>query len=128
LRKYSESIYQASKFLRKRETAAEKVLWSELKNRQLLGSKFRRQVPYDRFILDFLCPEVKLIIEIDGSSHIGKEERDKERDEYFRALGYKVIRFKNEEVMNNIENVLNEIKKNISGHLDENLTKKTTEE
>ncbi len=109
-RKYSEAIFVAAKKLRKNETIAEKIMWNELRNKKVNGLKFRRQVPYDRFILDFLCPKKKLIIEIDGSSHNGFEEKDKERDHYFISKGYTVLRFSNDEVINYLEKVLNEIR------------------
>ena len=108
-RRYSESIFIASKKLRKRETVPEKILWNKLRNKKLSGLKFRRQVPYDRFILDFLCSEKKLIIEIDGSSHIGFEEKDRERDHYFSSKGYQILRFSNADVMTDLDSVLEKI-------------------
>ena len=112
-RKYSESIFLAAKNLRKKETRAEKILWEHLKQRKIAGYKFRRQVPFDRFILDFLCPEKKLIIELDGKYHKDFKEKDKERDNYFRAKGYKILRIKNSEIYESIENVIKRIKEEL---------------
>ena len=110
MRKYSNSIFEAAKSLRENPTKAEEVLWNKLKSRNLNGFKFRFQVPYDSFILDFLCSSHKLIIEIDGEYHNFQKEHDKERDEYFEAKGYKILRIKNEKVMNDIDKVLGRIK------------------
>ena len=74
------------------------------------GIKFRFQVPYDSFILDFLCPKYKLIIEVDGESHQYQKEQDQERDEYFKSKEYKILRVMNEEILENIEGVLEKIK------------------
>lgn len=109
-RKYKESIYIAAKKLRKNQTKTEIILWNSIKAKQLNGFKFRRQVPYDRFILDFLCSEKKLIIEVDGSSHNGFEDKDNERDNYFEAKGYIVLRFCNNDILYALDNVLDVIK------------------
>ena len=110
MRKYSNSIFEAAKLLRDNPTKAETFLWEKLKSKQLNGIKFRFQVPYDSFILDFLCPSYKLIIEVDGESHKFSKERDQERDDYFKAKGYEILRVKNEEVLENTDNVLEKIK------------------
>jgi very-short-patch-repair endonuclease len=78
-------------------TKAENMLWQQLRNRQMDGHKFRRQVPMDGYILDFVCAEARLIIEVDGSQH-AESRRDKTRDAYFRSQGFRVIRFWNEEI------------------------------
>ena len=100
--------------LRKNETPAEKHLWKMLRNRNLLGLKFRRQHPIARFIADFYCAELKLVIEIDGSIHEREDiiKYDLERENYLKELGLKVLRFKNEDVFLNpeiIEKALREI-------------------
>ncbi|MCD4796154.1 MAG: DUF559 domain-containing protein [Candidatus Cloacimonetes bacterium] len=104
-RRYPEAIFSAAKELRKKSTEAERILWNEIKSKKLNNIKFRFQVPYDWFILDFLCPEYKLIIELDGNYHINCKERDFERDLYFEEKGYTILRFKNKEVFDNIEKV-----------------------
>jgi leucyl-tRNA synthetase len=108
-RKYYSSIGVAAKALRKGMTKPEALLWSELRNRRLGGLKFRRQVPFDTYILDFLCPLCKLIIEVDGGSHIGFDERDTERDTHFQSLGYTTLRFSNERIRGDLPQVLEEI-------------------
>jgi len=102
-----------AKDLRKNETEAEKLLWDKLKNNQLGGFKFRRQHPISLYIADFYCHKLKLIIEIDGGYHFTKEQisKDEERTEILDFNGVNVIRFSNDEVLSNIDNVLNEIKK-----------------
>jgi len=96
--------------MRHPQTPAESELWRALRNRQS-GYKFRRQHPVDRFIIDFYCAEAKLLIEVDGASHLEPEQQeyDKLRTEYLEELGYKVIRFMNDEVKFNIHSVTNEI-------------------
>lgn len=92
------------KRLRASATPQEIILWSRLKKSQL-GYKFRRQHSIGKYILDFYCPEKHLIIEIDGSQHINSEY-DKERDKFLEGLGFKVLRFWDNDVNNNLEGVL----------------------
>ncbi|MDP8315022.1 MAG: DUF559 domain-containing protein [Candidatus Celaenobacter antarcticus] len=110
-RKYSRELFQVSKDLRKSQTEAEEIIWEKLKSKKLNGLKFRRQVPYDTFVLDFLYPSKKVILEIDGKIHLKTKIRDQERDEYFIEKGYKILRIKNEEVLNNVAGVLKRIRK-----------------
>jgi very-short-patch-repair endonuclease len=97
--------------LRKRETSTEKKLWFYLRNNKL-EAKFKRQHSVGGYILDFYCAEKKLIIELDGEIHNTKEakEYDEVRDKFFIELDYKVLRFLNIEVEENIEKVLEKIK------------------
>ena len=92
-------------------TDAERVLW-EYFRREQLGYKFRRQQVIDNYIADFACLESKLIIELDGDYHLTAEQilKDRERTERLSLLGYKVIRFKNEQVIHNTETVIKQIK------------------
>jgi very-short-patch-repair endonuclease len=101
---------------RKKPTIAETVLWGYLSNKQLEGIKFRRQHIIDRFIADFISLEHKLIIEIDGLYHQLPEIKisDKERTEALNHLGFDVIRFSNDEVLNEAEKVKEKIKAHIS--------------
>jgi len=105
---------QTRKQLRKTATPQEIILWSRLKRKQL-GYKFRRQHSIGRYIVDFYCPEKKLIIELDGWQH--REENnfgyDKERTEFLESLGYKVIRFWNNEVNKNMESVILKIEESL---------------
>ena len=101
-----------ARYLRHQETKAEKRLWQELRNRKL-GIKFRRQHSLDKFILDFYAPEIKLGIELDGSSHIESQEYDALRTEYISYQGIKIMRFWNREVENNLEKVIKKIKEEI---------------
>ena len=96
--------HQAIK-LRKESTPAERKLWSRIRNDQL-GVTFRRQHAVGNYIPDFYSPKAKLVIELDGSQHLQQAEYDEERTKYLESLGYQVIRFWNNDVMNNIETVL----------------------
>ncbi|MFH1427758.1 MAG: endonuclease domain-containing protein [Patescibacteria group bacterium] len=100
--------------LRKDSTETEKIMWDKLRNRKL-GEKFRRQYGIGHYIADFCCPIEKLIIEIDGEIHNEQEQilYDEERSKDIRELGFKVIRFINTEVKNNLDNVVDKIKKEI---------------
>ena len=111
--------------MRHTQTPAESELWRALRNRQFLY-KFRRQHPIDRFIVDFYCAEAKLLVEVDGASHLepDQQEYDKLRSEYLEELGYKVIRFTNEEVKFNIEGVISEILKTVESRIGKLKSKK----
>ena len=90
-------------------TIAENRMWYFLRNRRFKGYKFVREYVIDNYIADFICREKKLVIEIDGSQHINAVEYDQQRTEHLASLGYRVLRFWNNEVMNNIESVLSMI-------------------
>jgi very-short-patch-repair endonuclease len=92
--------------LRRRMTKAERKLWAKLRNRGLAGTKFRRQVPIGPFIVDFVCIEKGLIIEIDGGQHAPREYTDGKRTRALASFGYRVVRFWNNEVLNNRDGVL----------------------
>ncbi|MCF8503449.1 MAG: DUF559 domain-containing protein [Caulobacter sp.] len=85
--------------LRSFQTFAEGILWQLLRGRKLAGLKFRRQVPIDRYIADFACLEVRLIVELDGPVHEDRYEHDEQRTDVLRSLGWHVVRFDNEEVI-----------------------------
>ncbi|MFE0019307.1 endonuclease domain-containing protein [Mesorhizobium sp. NPDC059054] len=85
-------------------TKAENILWQALRNRQLDGLKFKRQVPLDGYILDFVCFEARLIVEVDGSQH-ADSQRDIVRDRHFEKQGFGVRRFWNDEVEKNTDAV-----------------------
>jgi very-short-patch-repair endonuclease len=92
--------------LRKNSTPAEEKLWGYLKNRGFMNLKFRRQVPYGRFILDFYCKDQNLVVELDGEYHNRQRKYDKKREEELKAAKMRICRFKNEEVLFDIEVVL----------------------
>lgn len=94
---------------RKESTDAEKLLWKYLRARQLQGYKFRRQYPIDNYILDFYCVEKKVGIELDGSQHIKRAFYDEERTNELQKLGICIIRFWDNEVLQNISGVLEKI-------------------
>ena len=90
--------------MRAEPTFAERVMWDRLRNRQLAGLKFRRQVPIGPYIADFLCKEAGLIVEFDGPNH--DAAYDAKRDGWLRAHGYRVLRFPNNDVGNRLHEVL----------------------
>ena len=98
--------------LRNNLTPAEATLWLSLKNKQLAGRKFRRQVSFSSYIVDFYCPKEKLVIELDGLYHDMKRRKayEKKREVYLKNLGLKVIRFRNPQVYEELEEVLKMIK------------------
>jgi|GEM_PF-373321 len=105
---YSKETLDFSKKLRQNQTDAEGLLWYYLRNKQLSGYKFRRQQPIDKYIVDFVCFEKNLIIELDGSQHNEevKIQYDKIRDNFLNNLGFKVLRFWNNEIFTNCFNIL----------------------
>lgn len=105
--------------LRKELTPAERKLWAAIRNDQL-GVNFRRQHAIDHYIPDFVCIEKKLILELDGSQHLEQAEYDAERTTHLASQGYKVMRFWNNEVMNNIEGVILAITYALKGEADKN--------
>ena len=113
LHKYAKGkIFENAKALRQTTTEAEEKLWQELRNKKLNGLKFRRQHPIDKWIADFYCHEKKLVLELDGSVHNEKEiaEYDAGREKDLKELEFNVIRFRNDEVLSDIEEVLKTIK------------------
>ena len=92
--------------LRRRSTDAERLLWHHLRSRQLAGLKFRRQHVLGRYIIDFICLDHNLVIEVDGGQHAVQPEPDARRDAQLAEQGYRVLRFWNHEVLGNIEGVL----------------------
>jgi very-short-patch-repair endonuclease len=105
-----EKIKPLAREHRHESTPAEAAFWEVVRGRKLSGLKFRRQHPIERFIVDFFCSEITLIIEIDGSIHEQTIEEDKLRQEFLESLGFRVLRFTNEEVLQNVQGVLNKVK------------------
>jgi very-short-patch-repair endonuclease len=98
-----------AKKLRQQSTAAERILWKYLRAHRMAGYKFRRQVIIEPYIVDFLCLEARLIVEADGGQHLEQVDSDLKRTIFIEALGYKVIRFWNHEILGNTETVLEQI-------------------
>jgi len=121
---YDESMWKgapSSNFglavdLRNHMTEAELLFWEHLKNKQFKGFKFRRQHPIHKFIVDFYCHKLKLIIEIDGGYHKTRAQReaDLERSKLLEFQGLQEIRFTNEDVFNNIDEVLKKLEQKIN--------------
>jgi len=101
------NTFQKAHFLRSKMTDAEMVLWSRLKNRNIFKVRFRRQHPVDIFVLDFYCHEIKLAIEVDGRIHLKREiqEYDEGRSHDIEKFGIKMLRFTNEQILNNLNEV-----------------------
>ncbi len=99
-----------ARYLRKALTNAERVLWIELRDRRLNGLKFRRQVPVANYIADFYCAEKQLVIELDGDVHELRQQSDRERDAFFSAHGLSVLRFRNDQVIFDLDLVLSVIR------------------
>jgi very-short-patch-repair endonuclease len=95
--------------LRRTQTDAERVLWSRLRDRRLDGWKFKRQVPIDRYVVDFCCADARIVVELDGGQHDEKANEDAERTKVLEAFGYLVLRFWNNDVLSNTEGVLETI-------------------
>lgn len=107
------SAFSYAKRMRYSPTGAECLLWERLRLRRLNGFKFRRQAVFFGYIVDFYCPQARLVVEVDGSSHDGREAYDAKRSEKIGTAGVEIIRFTNEQVTSNIEYVLNEINKRL---------------
>lgn len=112
----NRKILTVAKILRQRMTKAEEILWDELKGNKV-GRKFRRQMPFVfgayKYVADFYCPQNKLIIELDGEVHEDLEIKDYDefREDIFKEMGYEILRFKNEEITNSLDKVINKISK-----------------
>ena len=102
------SIHKA-RALRSNPTHVERQLWWRLRYRQIEGYKFRRQRPIGPYIVDFVCLEMKLIIEVDGGQHSDRKVYDEARDRWLTSQGYRVLRFWNNEVLTNIDGVIESI-------------------
>ncbi len=105
LTRLSVTTKQNSRRLRRAMTDAERRLWEHLRKRQVEGGKFRRQHPMGRYVLDFVCLEARLVIEVDGGQHGERAKEDSLRTEWLEARGFRVVRFWNHEVLNDLEEV-----------------------
>jgi very-short-patch-repair endonuclease len=111
IRGTTPTVVAAARRLRQNLTPAERRLWQALRKRQLNGLRFRCQHPIGSFIVDFYCPKRRLVIELDGSIHDQQLDYDAARTEALNRLGYSVVRFRNQEVMTQLEDVLLRIQK-----------------
>jgi very-short-patch-repair endonuclease len=97
--------------LRQNQTNAEELVWRYLRDRQMLGYKFRRQYSVNHFVIDFYCPELKLAVEIDGASHNNPEQQKKDisRQKYVEAFNIKIVRIKDKELLENPNKAFNKL-------------------
>jgi very-short-patch-repair endonuclease len=102
-------VKHRARALRQNMTDAETLIWYQLKDRQLNGFKFLRQYIIGKYIVDFVCRQKKLIIELDGSQHAENMLYDEQRTQFLNSLGYRVLRFWNNDVFENMEGILEEI-------------------
>jgi very-short-patch-repair endonuclease len=118
LPKASQELIARARQLRREATTAESLLWELLRDRRLLGRKFRRQHPIGQFIADFFCDDARLIIEIDGAVHREptQQERDRLREEILREHGFAILRFTNDQILDRTEQVLREIAAFVTAH------------
>jgi len=104
-----DKLRHRARDLRNNTTDAERALWRVLRGRQLQGFRFRRQVPIGGFIADFVCPQAKLIIELDGGQHAERSEYDAARTSRLEAMGYRVLRYWDNDVLLRLESVVDDI-------------------
>ncbi len=95
--------------MRREATVAERKLWSHMRRKSIGGVRFRRQYPLFGFIADFYCAEARIVVELDGDSHAEREDYDRWRSRELNRRGYRVVRFLNQEVIENIEGVIEKI-------------------
>jgi len=106
-RRWSEPLANKNaRRLRREMTDAERQLWTRLRGKQLEGYRFRKQVPLGRFVADFACMEPQLIVEVDGGQHVDRTDHDDARTAWLETQGFRVLRFWNNEVSDNMEGVL----------------------
>jgi len=109
----SHRLTNRARALRRTMTDAERRLWYGLRGRQLNGAKFKRQQPCGDYVLDFVCLEFRLVVEIDGGQHLDSE-RDRFRDAWLQSEGFRVLRFRNDEVLLRTDAVLAEIARHLT--------------
>jgi very-short-patch-repair endonuclease len=107
--KYNPKLKERARELRKKSTPSEIELWKALRAGNLQGYTFNRQKPLDEYIVDFYCKKLRLVIEVDGDSHDGKENYDRQRQQRLEELGLTVIRFYDHDVMKHLDGVLYKI-------------------
>jgi very-short-patch-repair endonuclease len=122
----NENLCDFAKVLRKKMTKSEKILWQVLRRKNIRGVKFRRQHPIEYYVADFYCHEARLVVEVDGPIHKRKDriEHDLNRTAELDRLGIKVIRFTNEQVKTQLNNVMKTIREEIIKRLDQKENRK----
>lgn len=110
-----DQLRQRARLLRSGATDAERHLWRFLRGRQLDGRRFRRQAPIAGYIADFLCPELKLVVELDGGQHIERSAYDTGRTQVLFLHGYRVLRYWNDDVLLRVGDVLDDILRHVQG-------------
>ena len=115
MRRIQESQTKNARSLRATMTDAERNLWHSIRKNQL-GVRFRRQHPIEKFTVDFACLDQKVVLEIDGGQHANESVRDESRTRILEAHGFKVLRFWNNEVLQNLEGVLQMITQELASH------------
>jgi len=103
---YHSDLKQKARNLRQSGILAEVVMWNNLKSGQLLNYRFRRQKPLGFYIVDFYCPKLKLVIEIDGYSHESKIKYDQKRDKYLKELGLQILHFRDKDILHKIKDII----------------------
>ncbi len=119
---YDNKLKSRSRQLRNKSTLSEVLMWNQLKGKKVRGYQFTRQKPVGHYIVDFFCFKLRLVIEIDGDSHFGREQSDSERTVYLESLGLTVLRFIDSDVKKNMEGVL----RILNDHIDKWETANTT--
>jgi very-short-patch-repair endonuclease len=108
--RYNPRLKQIARILRNNMTLSEILLWQQIKGKKLLGYDFHRQKPIDEYVVDFYCPELKLVIEIDGDSHDGKEKEDFIRHQKLESMGLTVVRFWDADIKVNVDGIVEQLK------------------
>ena len=111
IRGVSPGTQEAAQKLRHQATPAEQTLWASVRGKQIEGVRFRRQHPMGQFVVDFCVPSCRLVVELDGEIHHQKRDQDMTRAQHIEAFGFQVLRFRNEEVLNNLPRVLEIIRR-----------------
>lgn len=119
---YNSHLKQNARRLRTHATTSEKRLWAHIRRRQRHGFRFLRQRPIGAYIVDFYAPELRLVIEVDGASHRGNLEADLERQSWLEQQGLHVLRFSDQQVLHDIENVV----RMLDGWIEERTPNKTS--
>jgi very-short-patch-repair endonuclease len=110
----SEASHGTARRLRREQTPAEQVLWRHLRTKRMCNIKFRRQHPIGCYFVDFCSIQQKLIVEVDGGQHADQSAEDEVRSSFLKSYGYRVLRFWNDQVLENTDEVLAEIEKSLS--------------
>ncbi len=120
--KYNRNLKQTARRLRADMTNSEQILWSRLRKKQLRSTQFYRQKPIGNYIVDFYAPKAKLVVEVDGSQHLGLEhgQNDAERDAYLTSGGLRVLRFSNMQVLQELDAVVEAVFRALTERLDQN--------